>query len=219
MIVSLVFMAVVAFIVGRWLFKQDLAAKPWLVEGVDEDLRGTIDVPNTKLGLWVFIGVATALFALFLSAYNMRIQFADWISPPDPGILWLNTGVLALSSAALEWARVGARRENIDQARFGLLAGGGLAVIFLIGQLIAWRQLDALGYFAASNPANAFFYLLTALHGLHLLGGLVAWAKTNTKMWHVATTEQIRGSLDLCAIYWHFLLLVWLVLFGLLLAT
>jgi cytochrome c oxidase subunit 3 len=68
----------------------------------------------------------------------------------------------------------------------------------------------------ASNPANSFFYLITAAHGLHLMGGLVALGRTTAKVWRGAEMTQVRLSVELCTIYWHFLLLVWLVLLGLL---
>jgi cytochrome c oxidase subunit 3 len=82
---------------------------------------------------------------------------------------------------------------------------------------MAWRQLDAAGYFVASNPANSFFYLLTAIHGLHVLGGLVALARATGKVWRTADPGRVRLSVELCAVYWHFLLVVWLALFALLL--
>ena len=77
----------------------------------------------------------------------------------------------------------------------------------------------ALGYFASSNPANAFFYLITGLHGLHLLGGLVAWGRTMSRLGRGDEIARLGASAELCAIYWHFLLAVWLVLFGLMLFT
>jgi cytochrome c oxidase subunit 3 len=104
----------------------------------------------------------------------------------------------------------------LDSVIIGLLAGAASAVIFLVGQLLAWQQLKVAGYFVASNPANSFFYLITAVHGLHLMGGLVALGRTTAKVWRGAKMIQVRLSVELCAIYWHFLLLVWLVLLGLL---
>src|SRR5437764_14242744 len=98
----------------------------------------------------------------------------------------------------------------------GVIAGGLFAFTFLVGQSFAGQQLNAEGYFLATNPANAFFYLLTGLHGLHLLGGLVALALTADKVWQGVELVQVRLSVRLCAIYWHFLLLLWLVLFTLL---
>ena len=76
-----------------------------------------------------------------------------------------------------------------------------------------------MGYFAKTNPANAFFYLITGLHGLHLLGGLVAWGWTSAKVWRGFDIARVRLSVELCTVYWHFLLVVWLVLFALLLFT
>ncbi len=214
----ILFMAGVAAIAGWWLSQQRLAAKPWLEEGVGIDFReeSTSIVPPAKIGLGVFLAVVGSLFALFISAYSMRMTMVDWRALPVPRLLWFNTGVLVLSSVALHWAYLAARRNDIDGVIVGLCAGGASAVTFLIGQLLAWRQLSVAGYFVASNPANSFFYLITAAHGLHLMGGLVALGRTTAKVWRGVEMVQVRLSVELCAIYWHFLLLVWLVLLGLL---
>jgi len=214
----ILFMAAIAAIAGWWLSQQRLAAKPWLEEGVMVDLReeGTSSLPSAKIGLGVFLAVVGSLFALFISAYSMRMTMVDWRALPVPKLLWFNTGVLVTSSIALQWAYMAARRNDMDGVIIGLLAGGASAVIFLVGQLLAWQQLKVAGYFVASNPANSFFYLITAMHGLHLMGGLVALGRTTAKVWRGAKMTQVRLSVELCAIYWHFLLLVWLVLLGLL---
>jgi cytochrome c oxidase subunit 3 len=214
----ILFMAGVAAIAGWWLSQQRLAAKPWLEEGVMVDLReeGTLPLPPAKIGLGVFLAVVGSLFALFISAYSMRMNMVDWRALPMPRLLWFNTAALVLSSVALQWAYMAARRNDIDGVIIGLCAGAASAVTFLIGQLLAWRELSVAGYFLASNPANSFFYLITAVHGLHLAGGLVAVGRTTAKVWHGVALTKVRLSVELCAIYWHFLLLVWLVLFGML---
>ena len=214
----ILFMAGIAAIAGWWLSQQRLTAKPWLEEGLTADFReqSTSSLPSAKIGLGVFLAVVGSLFALFISAYSMRMNMVDWRTLPVPALLWFNTGVLVLSSLALQWAHMAARRDDIDGVSVGLCAGGVSAVTFLVGQLLAWRQLSAAGYFLASNPANSFFYLITAVHGLHLMGGLVALGRTTAKVWHGVALTQVRLSVELCAIYWHFLLLVWLVLLGLL---
>nr|WP_249792449.1 cytochrome c oxidase subunit 3 [Bradyrhizobium sp. BRP22] len=210
-------MAGIAAIVGWWLSQQRLTAKPWLEEGVIVDLREERSSPQAaKIGLGVFLAVVGSLFALFISAYSMRMTMVDWRTLPVPPLLWFNTGVLVLSSVALQWAYIAARRDDIDGVILGLLAGGASAVTFLVGQLMAWRELSVAGYFVASNPANSFFYLITAAHGLHLMGGLVALGRTIGKVWRGVEVAQVRVSVELCAIYWHFLLLVWLVLLGML---
>jgi cytochrome c oxidase subunit 3 len=76
--------------------------------------------------------------------------------------------------------------------------------------------LIAAGYFLSSNPANSFFYLITGLHGLHLLGGLIALTRTTLRAWNTDEPEDVRTSVQLCTVYWHFMLIVWLVLFALL---
>ncbi|WGD49288.1 cytochrome c oxidase subunit 3 [Bradyrhizobium sp. CB1650] len=212
------FLAVIAVIAGWWLSQQRLTAKPWLEEGPVGDFPGgdAMTWPAAKIGLGVFLAVASALFVLFISAYSMRMAVVDWRALPVPRLLWLNTGVLVLSSVALQCSYVAARRDSAEGVLIGLLAGGASAVIFLAGQLLAWQQLSAAGYFVASNPANSFFYLLTAAHGLHLTGGLVALGKTSAKVWRGTEIAETRLSVELCAIYWHFLLLVWVVLLGLL---
>ncbi len=198
-----------------------LMEKPWLTEGVVDDVYGVdlASLPTAKLGLRVFLVVASVVFSLIVVTYADRMLVPDWRALPLPLVLWPNTALLILSSVALQWARVNADRGQVDGVKSGLLLGGGFASAFLVGQLLAWQQLVDLGYFAATNPANAFFYLMTALHGLHLLGGLVAWARTSAKLRRGVALERVRLSVELCAIYWHFLLVIWLVLFSLLLFT
>jgi cytochrome c oxidase subunit 3 len=146
----------------------------------------------------------------------MRMGSGDWRTIPTPRILWPNTGMLIMSSVALQWAKVEADRQEMESVKVCLVAAGAFAVGFLAGQLMVWQQLSAAGYFLSSNPANSFFYLITGLHGLHMLGGLVGLGRTIDKVWRGVDPEQARQSIGLCAVYWHFLLAVWLVLFSLL---
>jgi cytochrome c oxidase subunit 3 len=197
---------------------RTLSTKPWIAErGYVSDSHG-FSLPTAKVFLSVFLGVVTAIFGLLTAAYFIRMTYADWQALPVPALLWLNTAILILSSVALQWARTSGPQQA-DRVRRGLLAGGALAFAFLVGQLLVWRQLGSLGYFVDTNPSNSFFYLITALHGLHLLGGLVAWFRASLRLWRGAEVAKIRMSVDLCAVYWHFLLLVWLVMFGLFLVT
>ncbi len=219
MVFVLLFMTIIAAIAVWWLSRQRLFAKPWLEEGLAGEFPGAgpSRLPTAKIGLGVFLAVVGSLFALFLSAYLMRMEMADWRPLPAPTVLWLNTGLLILSSVALQWAQINARRGDLEGVQAGLSAAGALALGFLAGQLVAWRQLDTAGYYLASNPANTFFYVLTALHGLHLLGGLAALGRTTARAWRGVAVEKLRMSVELCAIYWHFLLLIWLILFGMVL--
>src|SRR5262249_21427268 len=115
-------------------------------------------------------------------------------------------GVLVFKSVGLPFAPGAARKGRDGGGGYRLAAGGLFTLTFLVGQLFAWQQLNAAGYFLAANPANAFFYLFTGLHGLHLLGGIVALALTVDKVWRGFEVKQVRLSVQLCAVYWHFLL-------------
>jgi cytochrome c oxidase subunit 3 len=177
-------------------------------------------MPAVRVGLFVFLSVASVLFLLLIVTYADRMLFEDWRPTPRQGLLWVNTGFLVASSIALQWASSTARRgrfgdTRIGDTRIGLLIAGAFAVAFLVGQLAAWRELNASIIFDITNPAIAFFYLITGLHGLHLAGGLVAWGRTYFGLQQI---DPARSALRvrLCATYWHFLLVLWLVLFGLL---
>jgi cytochrome c oxidase subunit 3 len=214
------FFVVIASIALLWLARQGVMGSPWLEEGeiVGAAPRaGAASPPSAaKVGLGVFLAVAGCLFSLLTAAFFIRMGASDWWTPPLPKILWLNTAVLIASSVALQWAQFAAKRDDFEGMRALLLAGGVCAVLFLAGQLWAWREMIALRYYAASNAANAFFYLLTGTHALHLAGGLVALARTTDKALVAGKGSQAATSVELCAIYWHFLLLVWLLLFAML---
>lgn len=198
---------------------QQLREKPWLPSsGPVVALRdgSTFYLPAATLGLRVFFAVITVVFSLLITAYGTRMAFEDWRPAPQLGLLWFNTIMLLLASAAMQWARWAARRGDRDNLTIGLLGGGICTLAFLAGQLQAWRQLGLVPSFNVMSPAIGFFYLITGLHGLHLIGGMVAWGRTAAKLWRGLDVLRLRLSVELCASYWHFLLVVWLVLFALL---
>ena len=210
-----------------WLFRQTMNVRPWADPGaVDESAASGASFarPAATVGLGVFLAVATSLFVLTICAYFMRMMAADWRTFVFPSVLWLNTGLLILSDLAMRSARAASRRGKIDRVRAGLIATGVLSFAFLAGQIWAWQQLNASGYFTtadvgsavAAGPANSFFYLFTALHGLHVLGGLWVWGRTTVRVWQGANAARVRLSVELCTVYWHYLLVVWLVLLALL---
>ena len=221
MTITLVFLAAIMATVIGWLLRQTLNTQPWDANDPveNEPGRGTLNIEPAKVGLISFIAVVTSLFALFLSAYMMRMRLADWNSLTEPKLLWLNTGLLVFASIAFQLTRNASKRSQLLTVKTGLIAGGACTILFLLGQLVAWQQLNAGGYFMTSNPANSFFYLLTALHGLHLIGGMWVWGRTTTRVLTGADAESVRLSVELCTVYWHYLLLFWIGLFALLLST
>jgi cytochrome c oxidase subunit 3 len=132
----------------------------------------------------------------------------------------MNTLMLIVESGVFQWTRNAAVNGQQGRLQPGLLITGVLTLGFVLGQYVAWQQLQSSGQFITSNPSNAFFYFLTGAHAVHILGGLYVWARATIKV-VLGTGEAatIRRSIELCTIYWHFLLVVWLILFGLLLST
>ncbi|MFE0756481.1 cytochrome c oxidase subunit 3 [Inquilinus sp. NPDC058860] len=222
MVIVTLFMLAVGGLALLWLARQGLMTKPWLEESTVGNVpaTGASLRPTALIGLGVFLVVAGALFALLVSAYSMRMALPDWRALPVPLLLWINTAALVAASIALQCAQAAARRDDLADTRTGLLAGGAASLVFVVGQLLAWQQLHMLGYFLASNPANSFFYLVTAVHGVHVLGGLVALGRTGARAWRGDRSGdesgRLRLSVQLCTLYWHFLLLVWLILLALL---
>jgi cytochrome c oxidase subunit 3 len=169
--------------------------------------------------------VVSVLFTLLTIAYAERMVDESWRPAPPLRLLWLNTGMLVLASAAFQWAKIGvdravssplSRPRAMKQVKWGLIAAGVFGSAFLGGQMVAWWQLNSMPSFDITHPAVAFFCLITGLHALHMLGGLVAWGGAAARANEVVDFSRLRQSVRLCAIYWHYLLAVWLVLFGLL---
>ena len=201
---------------------QILKQKPWdpsqaKIDNMHEG--GTINLSAGKLGLRFIMFVSTIFFCLFIVTYSDRMIYPDWQRMPEPWLLWINTIVLFFSSMVFVSAQIASKNNQFQIVKNRLLLIGFLAVAFLIGQLLVWQQLIANGFYVSTNPSNAYFYVFTALHALHLLGGLVYWYLTIKKVWNASdiVISKVKHTVDLCAIYWHFLLAVWVVLFGLML--
>jgi cytochrome c oxidase subunit 3 len=167
-------------------------------------------------------GITLALAAMMMFFMALTSSFVvrrgtgtDWHAFALPRILWANTLVLLISSAALELARRQLARGAMAAFRNLWSLTTALGLIFVGGQLIAWHQLRAAGVFLNTNPSSSFFYLLTAAHGLHLLGGIVALLYVMLRSWSKSRTTQSIAA-DVAGIYWHFLDGLWIFLFLLL---
>lgn len=221
MTTALLFLGALMTVVVWWLLRHTLNVAPWVEQRsmAVAHRDGALDMPAVQVGLGVFLAVATSLFALTISAYHMRMMEQDWRHLELPRVLWLNGVLLILASIAMQWTLGAGRRRQMGGVRMGLSAGGVCTVAFLGGQLVAWQQLKATGHFTPANPAYAFFLLLITLHAIHLLGGLWVWARTTLRAYRSVDVSQVLFSVRLCAVYWHFLLLVWAVLFTVLLRS
>lgn len=193
------------------MFFSQLAEKPWLVGAGSLDRRSTI--PAVRLGLRFFLGVVSVIFFLLIVSYGGRMALEGAAPPPDIKLLWPNTIALVLSSAAIHWSLISLRRNQMRNVQTGLLASGVLAVCFVLGQLVAWWQLQNTTFFQMATPAIAFFYLLTGIHGLHILGGLVALGRVIGRMLRGAGRDDLMLGVEVCTTYFHYMLGIWLLLF------
>jgi cytochrome c oxidase subunit 3 len=212
-----------------WLLIQRLKDKPWTKQGVIPTSQEGLTSSAPKVGLWVFLAVVSSLFGLFASAYTMRMAghggLAAWAALDEPNVLWINTLLLVLASGAMQVARNRIDNDDFVGGRSYFLGAGLLTIVFLAGQVFAWQQARAAGDLGPESPAFSFFVLLTAVHGLHLIGGLFVLGRTARRLLHgidagnVVARGRARLSVQLCTTYWHWLLLVWLGVFALLLST
>lgn len=198
----------------------------------------TVNAPDaatrrSSTGVWVGVATISMSFAAYTSALVVRQGASgDWLHFRLPSILYANTLLLVASSVTLEIARRnhvhgGATREAgvlglpgpLSRTVGWLDATLALGLLFVAGQLLAWRQLAAEGLYLATNPSSAFFYILTALHALHLLGGVAGllYVRRRLRSANAVTTGYrlpAAGSAPLVAgtLYWHFMGVLWVYL-------
>ena len=200
-----------------------LSEKPWedSQKVIDDQHDGkTLALSKAKLGVRTIMVVSTVIFSLFVVSYSDRMLVHDWRSLSEPWLLWVNTIILIFTSFVFHKTKVLSDKNEFEKAKNYLLIVGFLTFAFITGQLLVWQYYVNLGQYASTNPANAFFYLFTALHGVHVLGGLFFWGRATTKLFTKNfSVLKIKQAIELCSIYWHFLLIVWFILFGLMIAT
>ena len=113
MTVTLIFLAAIMTTVIGWLLRQTINVQPWVANAADDAVSGrSLDTNSKTIGLVTFLAVATSLFGLFISAYNLRMKMPDWSPVAEPDILWINTGILVLASIAFQWTRGAAIKGN-----------------------------------------------------------------------------------------------------------
>jgi cytochrome c oxidase subunit 3 len=172
-----------------------------------------------RIGMWVAMAAILMMFTALSSAYIVRAASAsDWVPLKMPRVLLLSTMLILVSSGTLEAARRKLKAKSHIAYRRFLLVTVLLGFGFLVSQLLAWRQLVQQGTYVASNPHSSFFYLLTATHGIHLLGGLAAlvYLSLRTRAQQERAVANGQAGADVVTLYWHFMDLLWLYLFVLL---
>src|SRR5258708_3979560 len=177
-----------------------------------------------RIGMWVAMAAILMMFTALSSAYIVRAASSnDWQALRMPRILLLSTALIVISSGTLEAARRKLKEALHSAHKRWLLVTVALGFGFLMSQLLAWRQLVRQGVYVASNPHSSFFYLMTATHGVHLMGGLVALVylslrtrRTSARRKNPLAIEKRQAAADAITLYWHFMDFLWIYLFVLL---
>lgn len=170
-----------------------------------------------RLGMRLLLLSLGMLFAATLAGYFWVRSSAEVWPPPGmpalPAGLWLSTALIAVSSATVQWALAGARRGAQGSLRSGLLLTTLLGLGFLASQTVSWFTLVASSFTPRINLYAFTFFLLTALHAAHVIGGLAPLAAVTIRAWQGRYGANAHAGVEYVATYWHFLGAVWLVLF------
>lgn len=202
-------------------FYKNVTAKPWEYTSptLGTGPETAFQSESERIALTLFLVVVGVIFSLLAVSYYVRMELDDWIPMAEPSLLWVNTALLIGSSVLFQLARNTAQGENFLRARTMFVAAGLFAILFVAGQALAWQQLSNNGFTVSNGPASAFFYLLTGMHVLHIVGGLWVWSKTTLRFFSQAQLSDVKLSVELCTTYWHFLLVLWVIIFAVLANT
>lgn len=205
-----------------------LAEKPWLAMPEGQRPRNPEDgTPPAQIALRFLLMVISIAFMLIFVTFLTRSQYPDfqalagepWLPFNQSPRLWATTAVLVAASAAMHWAWHSVKVQRPDGVMLGISVGGFLALVFIMAQWTTWNYLSNLGYGVSENPANAYFYLFTGLHALHLFGGVFAVVRVFIRIGQGCSLAQVAVAVKACTTYWHYLLALWLLLFFLLTRT
>lgn len=172
-----------------------------------------ISMHPKKFALWLFMVTVVMLFAAWTSAYIVRQAEGNWLDYELPEIFWLTSGIVVLSSITLQWAYFSAKKDNFVQLRLGMVLTVILGIAFLIGQWYSWIALVDRDVFFVGNPAGSFLYVLTGMHGLHLISGLIFLIIVLISSFQFKVHSKAMVSMEMLTTYWHFLGGLWLYLF------
>jgi cytochrome c oxidase subunit III len=185
-----------------------------------------INMPNTektqygvnpkKFVLWAFLITVTMLFAAFTSGLIVRRAQGNWMFFNVPNIFNYNTIIILLSSVSMQWAYNAAKKDEIHASRRGLIITFLLGCLFVAGQVLGYKDMVKADVFLTGNPSGSFFYVITFMHALHLIGGIIALIITLIASYRFRVHSRSLLGINLCTTYWHFIGGLWLYLFAIL---
>lgn len=178
-----------------------------------EEAKSPLAMNPKKFALWLFMVSVVMVFAALTSAYIVRKGEGNWLIFDIPTLFWVNTGVILASSISMHWAYLAAKRDSLESVKIATTITTILGIAFLVGQVLAWGDLVKNGVYFVGNPSGSFVYVLSGLHGLHLVSGVVFLIILLTATMTYKVHSKSMARIEMCATYWHFLGGLWLYLF------
>lgn len=178
-----------------------------------EDAKRPLSMNPKKFALWLFIVSVCMVFASLTSAYIVRQAEGNWQIFELPPLFWITSVLILVSSFTIHGAYLAAKRDNLEMVKVGMIVTTLLGIGFLVGQVLAWGELVANNVYFVGNPSGSFVYVLSGLHGLHIVGGVVFLIITLVAAFRYQVHSKNLSLIEMCTTFWHFLDALWLYLF------
>jgi cytochrome c oxidase subunit III len=178
-----------------------------------QEPKQILTVNKWKFIVWLFIITIIMLFASQTSAYLVRRAEGNWTEFEIPSLFWYSTVVLLISSIFMQLSYAFAKKDEFGKLKIFISLTFIFGIVFLIMQYLGWQNLQSQGIYLKGNPAGSFYYVLTGLHGFHLITGLVVLLFSFFHAMKLTIHSKNLIRLEVCATYWHFLDILWVYLF------
>jgi len=178
-----------------------------------EEAKKPLSMHPKKFALWLFIVTVIMIFAALTSAYIVRQADGNWLMFDLPDLFLATTVIILVSSGTMHWAYLAVKKDNLESAKVAIAITTVLGIGFLVGQYMAWGELVKDSIFLVGNPSGSFVYVISGLHGLHIVGGLVFLIIVLFSIFRSKIHSKNLLRIEMCATYWHFLDGLWLYLF------
>lgn len=178
-----------------------------------EEPRKPLAMHPKKFAMWLFICTVFMLFASLTSAYIVRQAEGNWLYFELPDLFYYTTAIIVVSSITMQLAYFAAKRNELGKVKLLVIITSVLGVSFLVGQFLAWGDLVRHSVYFVGNPSGSFLYVLTGLHGLHLVSAVVYLLIVLVSAIKMRINSDNMAQMEMCTTYWHFLGVLWLYLF------
>ncbi len=178
-----------------------------------EEVKKPLSMHPKKFGMWLFMITVVMIFASLTSAYIVRQAEGNWFVFELPLEMWLSSAIIVVSSITMHWAYLSAKRDNLETVKTAIVITSILGVMFLIAQIMVWNALVESSVFFVGNPSGSFLYVLSGLHGLHLISGIIFLIIVLISTFKYKVHSKNLAQMQMCSTYWHFLGGLWIYLF------